>query len=118
VTVGEGVATHVHEHDQVGLERGDGGGEALGDRGGAAVRVHEHGLLAKELCHPRLAEADAARAHARVWARGEHARGELAAVGDLRHRARARLGVDRAALPGHAADHGARAVEPGVLGGR
>ena len=118
VTVGEHVPAHVHEHDQVGAELGGGGPEAVRDRGGPERGVHEHRLLAEQLCHPRLGEQHPAVAHPRRPAGREHSRRQRPCVHYLGLCPWARLRVDRPALPRDTAHDRARAVSPARLGRR
>ena len=117
--VGERVAAHVDEQKEVAPERLGRLPDPGGDARRAAVRIDEDDLLAEELRHPRLREAHAAPAHARLRAGGQHAGGELARVLDLVGAPRSRLGVDRTALPGHPAQDRPRTVEDASrFGGR
>jgi hypothetical protein len=116
VAVGECVAAHVHEHQEVAAEALSGQAEALGQRGRTLVHVHEHRRLAEELGHPGLREAHAARLDARLRTREQHPGGEPLRSGDLVAAPRPGQRVDRPPLPGHAAHYrlGAR-VEPAGL---
>ena len=86
------------------------------EAGRAAVRVEQQRAHPQELRHPRLGEVHAGLAHPRIRAGGEHVGGDLPAALDLVHGSRPRLRVDRAALPGHAAEDGVGTVEEVVHG--
>jgi hypothetical protein len=113
VTVGEHVAADVEEDDEVAVEPIGGLGDPVGHGARTGVHVHEHGRLAEQAGHARLAEHHASRAHARVRAREEHARRQRLGVLDLAHGTRAGLRVDRLALPRDAAhDRMGAVIEP------
>ena len=118
VTVREHVPAHVHEHEQVRPELAGDGAEAGRDLERPRVGIDQQHLLAEQLGQARFGEADAVCAHARARVRGEDGRGELARALDLVGAARPRQRIDRAALPGHSAEHRLGAVvEASVLGG-
>jgi hypothetical protein len=114
--VGQGVAAHVDEDDQVHAKRGSRGGNAVHELRRAKRRVHEYGLLGEQLGHPRLREEHPGLTHARSG-RGRHdTRCQPPRALDLRLGARPRLRIDRSALPGDTAHQGLRAMDVARLG--
>ena len=120
VAVGERVAAHVDEDDEVAAQLARAASQAGRDRRRPAGGVHEHGLLAEQLRHARLGEAHAAR-RARGWPRRRPStagRRATARALDLLRGARAGLAGRSGAAPRLTPpEHRAGAVlEPAVLG--
>jgi hypothetical protein len=118
VAVGESVAAHVQQHEEIAVEPLHRLRQPPRQGRWTVPHVHEHRVLAEELGHPGLGEAHAARAHPRGVRRGENPGPQLLGVRDLLCSARARQRIDRAPLPRDPAHHRPRArVEAARLGG-
>lgn len=114
MTVREHVAADVDEHDEVAVEVGGGGREAVGDDGRAGVGVDEHDERAEQGRHVRLREQEAAGAGG--LGAGERDGGvDHLGAGQLVDAAGARQRVDRTPLPADAADDGVAAEGAAAL---
>ncbi len=117
VAVGEDVAADVEQDHGVAAQPAGRDGEALGHRRGARMRVDQDGRLAEQLGHPALGEAEAARARG-IGPGQRDGRMQRLGAGHLVEAPRTRERVDRAPLPGQAAEDGRRAARLGHRGGR
>jgi hypothetical protein len=109
--VGQDVAADVEQDDEVATQATGGVRQPGRDCRGAAAGVDEHRGLAEQLGHAALGEAESARAGGGGPGQG-HGRIEALGTRHVVEPARPGEGVDRASLPGDAAEHGS-----GPLGG-